>query len=94
MPMIVMANPIEAAINNGRNAISAARPTKNARNGSENAARPTRATGARAMARIIIIRRPSTDTRAMVPARPSHRPTSPNRMIGQPRFLHQSPNEM
>ena len=93
--MIVSASPIEAATSSGTNKISAARPITSARSGSASAARPTRATGARATISIIAIRMPSTDTRATVPARLSHRPTSPKRTDGhQPKLRRDhSPND-
>ena len=96
IPMMVMAKAIDAATRNGTKKISAARPMSPARTGSATAARPLRATAGRAMTRIIAISMASSDTRAKVPARLSHRPKGPKWKVGnQPNVRRdQSPNEM
>ena len=67
--MMVMASAIDATIRTGTKKSSAAKPITTARKGSAAAARPTRATGARATISISAINTASTDTRARVPAR-------------------------
>ena len=61
MPMMVMASAIDATMRNGTKKISAAKPMMAARMGSAAAARPTRATGARATMSISAISTASTE---------------------------------
>ena len=96
-PMMVIPSAIEQTSTNGRNSTSAASPMMAARTGSAAAARPTRATGARATSRIRIMNAAIAETRNTVAPRLSHRPVSPSARLGRqssrPVLRDQSPSE-